>query len=425
MKNLEAIRELAGRDICECGRKHRMQTGEIILEEGALRALPEVVRRYGHGGAVRVVCDENTLAAAGRDALNRLQKAGIPAAALVFSNGVAADERAVERMRTDAADAGCLVAAGSGTIHDICRYAAARTGAVFLSLPTAPSVDGFVSSVAAMTFGGCKATSPAVPPAAVVADTDVLAHAPRRLIAAGAGDILGKFTCLCDWEISSLVTSETFCRKLAAIETQAARDVLQSCGELARGGREAVNGLMNALLASGLAMQLNGDSRPASGAEHHLSHFWEMRFLREGRAPALHGAKVGVATVIMADIYHRAAGLFRSGPLRWEKPEITRPELEEVFGPAAKGVERENEPDPFAAVDRERTAANRLKIAELLDALPAPQDFSDALGRLGGPVTPADLGIDDALADEGLRYCIYVRRRMTLLRLLRMLRPQV
>ena len=424
MKNFEPIWELSRRTgACECGRTHRLLTRDMRLEHGALRALPETVRRFCPGRTAHIVCDENTYAAAGKDAAERMKSAGCKT--LVFPDGIAADEVTTQRLDSECSDSDCLIAVGSGTIHDICRYIAARRKLGFISVPTAPSVDGFVSSVAAMTFGGRKVTTPAVPPAAVVADTAILAQAPRQLIAAGAGDILGKFTCLCDWEISSLVTEETFCRPIARIESEAAGDVLRRVGELAEGSESAVSELMAALLASGLAMQLNGDSRPASGAEHHLSHFWEMRFLREGRAPALHGAKVGVATVIVADIYHRAADLFRCETLSTQAPYVSESELRRAFGPAADGILRENTPDPNAAVDFQKLFANRQRIASVIDALPPSESLAQALAALGGPVRPADLGIDDALAAEGERYGIYVRRRMTLLRLLTMVgRPQ-
>ena len=421
MKDFESIWELARKPgACECGRTHRLLTRDIRLEHGALRALPETVSRLCPGKTAHIVCDENTYAAAGKAAAELIKNSG-SCKTLIFPNGVAADEAATQRLDAACSDSDCLIAVGSGTIHDVCRYVAARRKLSFISVPTAPSVDGFVSSVAAMTFGGCKITTPAVPPAAVVADTGILARAPRRLIAAGAGDILGKFTCLCDWEIASLITEESFCRPIARIESEAADGVLRRAGELAQGSESAVTELTAALLASGLAMQLNGDSRPASGAEHHLSHFWEMRFLREGRAPALHGAKVGVATVIIADIYHRAAGLFRSETLGARTPYVSESELRRAFGPAADGILRENTPDPNAAVDFRRVFANREPIASVIDALPPSEAFAQALAALGGPVRPADLGIDDALSAEGQRYCLYVRRRMTLLRLLTMI----
>lgn len=421
MKGFDEIHAIAeNTSPCACGRTHRLLTGEIRLEEGALKAVPDMARRVFGGGEALIICDVNTYAAAGAAVERLLSAEGLRFHTLCLPDGVTADEKATKAAAEALGNADFLIAVGSGTVSDVTRYTAAKTEKHFLSVPTAPSMDGYVSSVAAMTFGGCKVTTPAVPPSAVAADIDVLAKAPKRLLAAGAGDILGKFTCLCDWEVSALVSDETCCARLSAIERRAAEEVLASCGELSRGGKEAVEKLMYALLVSGLAMQLNGDSRPASGAEHHLSHFWEMRFLRDGRAPALHGAKVGVATVIIADLYHRASGLFVPD-MNLNVPDFSEYHIRKIFGPeAAEGVIRENTPDPYRVVDVLKLYHNCGAIVGAIAKIPPADDFARALETLGGPVRPADLGIDHALELEGLENCIYIRRRMTVLRLLRM-----
>jgi glycerol-1-phosphate dehydrogenase [NAD(P)+] len=424
MKNFDGIFAIAQKDgPCNCGKEHRLLTQDILLERGALAALPEVLKKHCPQGTAMIVCDGNTYEAAGRAVEAQLSQIDRPHETARFDNGVIADEAAVETLEAQSGNAACFVAVGSGTINDICRYVAFKTGKKFISVPTAPSMDGYVSSVAAMTFGGCKVTTPAAPPCAVVADTDILAASPMRLMAAGVGDILGKYTCLCDWEISSLISDETYCTAIAGLEFEAAREVLDCCPALAEGDAAAVENLTYALVLSGLAMQLSGDSRPASGAEHHLSHFWEMRFLREGRAPALHGAKVGVATVIIARLYHEAAALFTAPLLTINPPFFNPHEIKQVFGPAAEGILKENTPDPFSVIDYRKVFENKEQIARVIDKVPDAAVFRDALEMLGAPATPADLGIDDALAQEGLNFCVYIRRRMTLLRLLKTLGP--
>ena len=93
-----------------------------------------------------------------------------------------------------------LLAVGSGTITDLVRYAAANILKIpFVSIPTGPSMDGYASTVSAMTFNGFKITKPARPPLAIYGDLAVLAKAPQRLISAGAADLLGKYTALSDW----------------------------------------------------------------------------------------------------------------------------------------------------------------------------------------------------------------------------------
>jgi glycerol-1-phosphate dehydrogenase [NAD(P)+] len=422
MRDFNHIRSIAQRPgPCECGKKHMLFTDEILLESGALAALPAVLKRHCPQGRALLVCDRNTYEVAGLRVEKLLAQSGIAFTTFRFDNGVVTNENAVEALTAASGNAAFFIALGSGTINDICRYCAYQAGKRFVSVPTAPSMDGYVSSVTAMTFGGCKVTTPAAPPCAVVADTAILACAPRALMAAGVGDILGKYTCLCDWEISSLVSDETFCTAIAQLEFDAAREVLNCCGALAHGDPAAVESLTYALILSGLAMQLSGDSRPASGAEHHLSHFWEMRFLREGRAPALHGAKVGVATVIISELYHKAAPLFAAPALHIEAPSFSASEIASVFSPAADGILRENTPDPYAVVDFRKLFDNRSRIMQVIDRVPDSQVFLASLEALGAPARPEDLGIDSALTEEGLKYCVFIRRRMTLLRLLKML----
>ena len=68
---------------------------------------------------------------------------------------------------------------------------------------------------------------------------------------------------------------------------------------------------MEGLIESGYCMLDFGSSRNASGTEHHYSHYWEMQLLQEGRPPILHGAKVGVATILVAQMYDQIKRLSR------------------------------------------------------------------------------------------------------------------
>ena len=164
-------------------------------------------------------------------------------------------------------------------------------------------MDGFVSNVAAMTWKGLKKTVPAVAPLAVFADTDIFAHAPRRLTASGVSDLLGKYICLADWKIASLLTGEYICSEIIEMEEKALKTVCSCVKGIASGEPEDCEKLMYALILSGLAMQMVGNSRPASCAEHHLSHLWEMEVVN-GPLDALHGEKVSVGTLLV-DVYKR------------------------------------------------------------------------------------------------------------------------
>lgn len=56
----------------------------------------------------------------------------------------------------------------------------------------------------------------------------------------------------------------------------AADAAVESVDGILRGEPEAFENVTKALLLSGIAMQMMGNSRPASGAEHHIAHLIEM-----------------------------------------------------------------------------------------------------------------------------------------------------
>ena len=57
---------------------------------------------------------------------------------------------------------------------------------------------------------------------------------------------------------------------------------------------------MEALVIIGIAMSYTGNSRPASGSEHHLSHYFEITGIVFGREYFLHGIDVAYSTVCTA-----------------------------------------------------------------------------------------------------------------------------
>ncbi len=106
--------------------------------------------------------------------------------------------------------------------------------------------------------------------------------------------MLAKYTSLFDWEFESIVTNEEYLEKSAELTRSALEECVKHVHSIAKGEEEGLYVLTSALITSGLAMLLYGKSHPASGAEHHLSHYWEMEFLKKGKRQLLHGAKVGV-----------------------------------------------------------------------------------------------------------------------------------
>ncbi len=290
---------------CACGRTHACTIGQIRIGRGVLTEVAEAVRCRAAGRPVLVVADTRTRAACGCRVEAALRLAGVPfTTCILTAEPVVPDEPAVAAVRSAVcADHALLLAVGSGTINDLTRYAAAQTGRPFVAVATAASMDGYASSVAPLIVGGRKITFPAVQPAALFADTEVLAAAPAPLLAAGFGDILGKETALADWRLAHAETGEYWCPFLDGLVREALGRCRDAAADVARRGDAAAEVVAEALVLSGVAISLADSSRPASGAEHHVSHYWEMDALANGRPHALHGQQVGVATPCIAAFY--------------------------------------------------------------------------------------------------------------------------
>ena len=152
---------------------------------------------------------------------------------------------------------------------------------------TAASMDGYAAFGASITRDGFKQTMACPAPAAIVADLDILAAAPTPLTAAGYGDLLGKVTAGADWLVADALEVEPIDRTAWALVQEPLAGALGAPERLAAHDPAATEQFFLGLVISGLAMQATQSSRPASGAEHLLSHLWEMTGLAEGAEPAV------------------------------------------------------------------------------------------------------------------------------------------
>ncbi len=418
---------------CSCGREHRIEVKDIMISSRASEALYEAMESGALSGYRRpmIICDENTKAAAS----GKLSKVWQLCAELVLSPvNLHADNHGVDRVHqafeeigagteTSGGEPDLLLAVGSGTVHDLTRYIAHEKGVPFVSVPTAASVDGFVSTVAAMTWFGMKKTLPAVAPAYVYADTDIFSRAPWRLTASGVSDLLGKYVALADWRIVHEVTGEYICERICRMEEDAMEAVCQCMDGLKAGETDAYEKLMYALLLSGLAMQMIGNSRPASCAEHHVSHLWEMEVIND-HVDALHGEKVSIGTVLNIGLYKKIASAIRAGKCRVKPYEGLELELlKQTFG--AKGLYdatmEENTPDPMLQVDPERLAEKLPRIAGIIEALPSEQEIVELLRRGDCVYDVKQIGLTEEIIPLTMRLSPYVRNRLSFNRIRKML----
>ena len=301
--------DLAGsRFACSCGHHHGVDIEMVQTSAGIAKTVASYVQKRFSGVAPVLVADTNTAKAQGDALATAFQAIGMTPVRYTFpaheNHFLVPDEQAIGSLLAALPrDTSLIVAAGSGTINDLCRFVADRMKVPYLIVSTAPSVDGYASTVSPLILRGHKITLDACYPNAVFADPDVLRAAPAELLQAGFGDLLGKITALADWELARRLQGEYHCPLIEGMVRKAlSASMAQAAGVAARDAG-ACTALYEALLLSGLAMGMVGNSRPASGAEHHLAHYWEMDALAKGETHALHGNAVGAATPVIARVY--------------------------------------------------------------------------------------------------------------------------
>jgi len=325
------------------------------------------------------------------------------------------DETALGRIFVAAADAQAIVAVGSGTICDLVRYVSFRLGLPYYVVATAASMDGYTSSVAPLTVDGFKQTFVTAAPVGVIVDPAIYTTAPARLTAAGFSDMMGKFTSVVDWEMEGLLFPENddFCLASANEMRKTAEDCYIS------------GDVMSALIISGLIMQKVGNSKPASGSEHHLSHFWEMKALSEGKLPALHGAKVGVATLAVL----QATEWLLDEEINWARADDFdvhewKNEMQNSFGPTANDIlplwADENPATRGALLERIKNHWAELRKI-LSQNIGLRSKLEKSIASMDGPTTPAKIGVDRQEFFTGILYANRLRRRFTVWRLLDLL----
>lgn len=405
----------------------------VTIGSNAVQDLVEFCLRNDYRKLL-MVADRNTYAAQGQAVERALRSAGLDLKCVVFQDEeVVADAAHVLDVLVEAdRQERIFIAVGSGTLTDITRFSSHRTKTSFISVPTAPSVDGFASIGAPLIIHGVKITVICHAPIAIFADINTLAHAPRAMIAAGFADMLGKLTSIADWRIGRLLWNEPYDESIAERTLAAVKLCTDNAEQIGQASPEAVRVLLDALLESGYCMLDFGSSRPASGAEHHYSHYWEMMLLQQGRPAILHGAKVGVATALVADLYARlrclsreqASDLLEASTLPGREQEAAA--IRAAYGDLADDIMSEHK--NFLNLDeagydalKHKILGNWNEIQAIAAQVPPPEQIIAWLAEVGGPTTAADLGFtpeEQALAAANGHY---LRDRFTMRKLARVL----
>ena len=413
---------------CHCGCDHRGPAIDIYVGKNLLRKLPGAIRRRDLGTKCLLVADRNTYALAGRDAERILREAGFDVSACVVERegDMEPDETAVgEVLLSMRMDTEFLISVGSGSVTDITRITAAHTERPFVCVGTAPSMDGYTSTVAPLLFRGLKINAPAVCPEIILCDIDILRTAPKEMFLSGVGDVLGKYIAKVDWQIGHIVNGEDCCPVCCALAIGAANRLLENIDEIAARTEKGTKLLIEALLLAGVTIMIIGNTRAVASVEHSLVHYWDMELIRMGKRPARHGTAVGVATLLVWPVFERFASLdpysfslekaIAANPTREQRIAF----MNEHYGERSAAVIMRENPEDFLTEEElsRRVLCVRERFDEIRKAigkLPDRAAIESAIRTLGGPIAPGEISVDEELLRRSLACAKDYRSRYTL-----------
>ncbi len=406
---------------CPCGHEHKFDTEVVEIGSGLTAKVGEILKNAGFPQKVLIVGDDNTMKVS-EGILDSLANAGFEVTKkLIYNDMKYARVEQVREVEQLAKEVDGIISVGTGSLNDICRVASFELDKKFCIFATAPSMDGFASDTAPIIENEFKNSWKARQPMVIIADTKILAKAPVELKAAGFGDMVAKYIGVLDWKIANLLIDEYYCPAVA----QVTLDALAKCCALADKVRdeneESAGAIMEALVLSGLAMMLACSSRPASGSEHVLSHYWECYKLARGIWPEFHGKKVGVATVVMNRLYHNVADRVltisaHADTTDWDKvyAAFSEKQIDEV--------KKLNTPTITDKISPDRLTEKWEEIRQLIyNDLPTNDELLRMMKAAGCAVSPEEINVSPELYEQGLRYHNYMRYRVLFPRLFPML----
>jgi glycerol-1-phosphate dehydrogenase [NAD(P)+] len=404
--------------LCDCGGKHTIPTVRVASGVDAYPVLAEDCTRAFSEGSVLLLDDENTHQAAGEAVLELLEKGSVACQPVTLPGDPVATEELAERICDLSAGHSLIIAVGAGTINDLGKYAGDKRAIPFWSVPTAPSMNGYTSSIVAIKVRGVKRTLPARPPQFIYVDPRVIENSPLELRQAGFCDVLAKSVSDFDWQTESLLFEGTYCSLPSAIVHEPESRYIDHPEKIPQGDREAVMGLFEGLLFSGVAMTLAGSSAPASGGEHLISHFLDMREILTGEKPNLHGLQVGVGVILSAACYRRLAALDESD-LKGDAEVIFDADaarIPSVWGSLASEVEKQfgKKRDRLLQFDSE-LPIRWPQLKTLFSQVKPPEFFLDLFRQTGLEMTLPSLGISKDEFLLGAASARTIRDRITVL----------
>lgn len=298
---------LDGKLKCSCGRPHHCDIETVIMQKHALHEIPRLLkgRKYA-----LMVSDNNTKRVCGHTVLSILQENGIQYTEAHFNTTTAIlpDDDSLEFLRRQMNESiDVIIGVGSGTINDLCKAIGAENHLPVMTVITAPSMDGIATSVSVLIRNGLKVTVPTKTPNWIICDLSILYDAPIDMIRSGIGDVLGKYSALCDWKLAHLLYDEPFCPEICQCVDEKTKAFVKQIDHCLNREPQAIAALTASLVSIGILAAFMDNSRPGSGSEHLLAHYLELTGMIHHAPYYTHGIDVGFSSVLIEKVRKRLA----------------------------------------------------------------------------------------------------------------------
>lgn len=173
-----------------------------------------------------------------------------------------------------------VIGIGGGKVIDTAKYAGYLNKIPSISIPTTISNDGICSPIAVLKDKGNKYKSlGAKIPVAMLVPLHLIKQSDEESLISGVGDLLSNLSAIEDWKLANKVINKQIDDYSVAVSENAAKNVLLQIQKYILLNKkkeqflnENLEMIINSLALSGIAMEIAGTSRPASGAEHLISH---------------------------------------------------------------------------------------------------------------------------------------------------------
>ena len=376
----------------------------------------ELVAGLNLGSRFVVVADSATFDAMGARVAQALAALG-PVRVEILERPHA-DMATVAALREKLAGDEAVIAVGSGTINDLCKYVTGLDNRRYCVFATAASMNGYTSTTASMTLeSGLKVSLPSHAPAGVFIDLGVSARAPAYLAASGFADCLVRSVAQVDWWMSHRLLGTPYHAAPFLIQAQDEPILNARAGDIAKGDISAIGYLHRVLTLCGLGVSFTGVSNHGSMGEHQISHYIDC-FAGKRHPGTLHGQQVGVAVLTMARLQQRMLASDtppRIGPTRIDEAAMAR-----RMGAAAPGCLAEFRAKAFD-VEGARAFNARLEAVwadlrrEVAPFVIPVAEMEALLRASGGPTTARELGLDVEFYREAVVCAREMRNRFSFL----------